>query len=342
MNTDLELYKKRRLEEIRKIIVELVLGNFEVQGSISELSDEYDAIITGLNALAEELLYKTTMLAASEKRIEEFCEVVISIASLDYTKKASVGDEGNEFDAVAAGLNVLSEELKYSQEQLIRKEKFETIGKLSGNIAHELRNPLGVIGNSLFYLDMTLKEKEGKVKKHLNIIKNQVAKSNQIIGELLDFVKIKKLFLIEVNINFIIKAVLDSFELPKNIILNTKLDAKIPKIQVDQEKISQVFHNIILNAVQAMPKGGTLEIHTQMQKYMIEVIFKDTGEGILKETLPKIFEPLFSTKVKGIGLGLSIVQEIVNNHNGMIEVESKVGEGSTFTIKLPTLRKEVI
>ncbi len=131
------------------------------------------------------------------------------------------------------------------------------------------------------------------------------------------------------------KETISTTEVPENIALETKLDEKLPRISVDADQIRRVIMNIASNAVGAMPEGGRLAIKTVVKKDFVEITFKDTGEGISKENLQKILEPLFTTKAKGIGLGLAIVKGIVEGHKGEIEVESEVGKGSTFTVKLP-------
>jgi len=115
-----------------------------------------------------------------------------------------------------------------------------------------------------------------------------------------------------------------------------QLDKALPNIVADPDQLSQVFGNIVLNAVQAMPEGGDLVIKSKLESpKLVAVSLKDTGKGISKENLRKLFEPLFITKAKGIGLGLTVTKTFVEAHGGTIEVESKVGKGSTFIIKLP-------
>ena len=178
------------------------------------------------------------------------------------------------------------------------------------------------------------------MKKHLNILQREILRVNEIISDLLDFTRIKQPFFKEVDINIFIKDILENFKFPENIILKKHLDAELPRIQIDSNQIQQAFQNIILNAIQAMPEGGKLEIKTLTSENTVEIVFKDTGVGIPRENLQKIFEPLFTTKATGIGLGLSIVKDIVESHKGMIYVESEVDVDTSFTVKLPILIKE--
>lgn len=241
----------------------------------------------------------------------------------------------DEIGKLAASFTQMKEDLKETQDKLIRSEKLAVVGQLASSVGHDLRNPLGVIGNSIYYLNMKLKGGDEKVKKHLNILQNEIMRSNQIITDLLDFSRMEQISLAESDVNSLIKKELKRTKLPENIALKTGMDENLPEILIDSDQIKRVFSNIVINAVQAMPKGGKLTINTKTQGEFMEISFIDTGEGIAKENIKKIFDPLFTTKTKGIGLGLAIVNNIVERHNGKIEVKSKVGEGTTFTIKLP-------
>jgi len=208
------------------------------------------------------------------------------------------------------------------------------LGQLSGSVAHELRNPLGVISNSIYYLNMKLKDKDEKVKKHLGLIKKEIERSDNMIIELLDFSKVKLLYITETNVNTLIKETIEEIKIPEHIDLEMDLDEKIPQLQLDPDKMQRVFQNMISNAIQAMPEKGKLHIKTSSNDDFTEIIFSDNGQGIIKENLKKIFEPLVTTKVMGIGLGLAIAKNIIDYHKGKIDVKSEVGKGTTFTIKL--------
>jgi signal transduction histidine kinase len=227
-----------------------------------------------------------------------------------------------------------TKELREAQEQLVRREKLAALGQIAGSIGHELRNPLGVIGNSAFYLKTKFKDEDEKVMKHLNILQREIRRSDAIISDLLDFSRVSLPSLEEIDVNSIVKDALANAETPENIALETWLNESLPGIHADPVQIQQVFQNIISNAFQAMPEGGRLEITTGTRHGFVETIFKDTGGGIPDENIQKIFEPLFTTKAKGIGLGLSIVKSIIDRHKGEIEVKSEAGKGTAFTVKL--------
>ncbi|MDA3814408.1 MAG: PAS domain S-box protein [Candidatus Cloacimonetes bacterium] len=232
-----------------------------------------------------------------------------------------------------------TEELEEVHEQLIRKERLAVLGQLSGGVAHELRNPLGVISNSIYYLNMKLKDKDEKVKKHLALLKREIKRSDNMIIELLDFSKVKLLYITETNVNTLIKETIEEIKIPEQIDLEMDLDEKIPQLQLDPDKMQLVFQNIISNALQSMPEKGKLHIKTSSNDDFTEISFSDNGSGITEENLKKMFEPLVTTKVTGIGLGLAIVKNIIDYHKGKIDVKSEVGKGTTFTIKLRNYEK---
>ncbi len=232
-------------------------------------------------------------------------------------------------------LKRVNKELKVSQEQLVRKNKLITIGKVAGSMAHELRNPLAAMETSAYYLSKVLTDASGKVKKHLDIIHSNIRISDNIISEIVDFSNTRKLFMENCDISKVIENALKDFTIPENIIIETRFNDSLPEIPIDIEQILRLFKNLISNSIQAMPDGGRLDIETNANGDYVEVKFMDTGVGIPEENLENIFEPLYTTKAKGMGLGLMIVQENINNHKGTVEVESEVGRHTIFTIKLP-------
>lgn len=227
-----------------------------------------------------------------------------------------------------------TKELRDAQEELIRKGKLAVLGQLAGIVGHELRNPLGVIGNSTYFLRMKLEGADDIVKKHLGIIDLNVERASMIIEELLGFSRARKLQHVPTNINTLLRDALTSLRIPGTIQVTCDLDETMPLALVDSERMRRVFINLITNAVQAMPEGGTLTLKT-FYNGDINIAVQDTGQGIPEEHVTRIFEPLFTTKARGIGLGLVIAKNIIENHNGTITVESEVGEGTLCMVKLP-------
>ncbi len=265
----------------------------------------------------------------------------ISAEKLDVEIDPRLIESKDETGELALSFIRMAEDLKDSQEKLIRSQRLAAIGQLASGVGHELRNPLGVIGNSVYYLNMKLKDADEKVSKHLNILKREIQRSNEIITDLLDFSRARPPSPKECNVNSIIKEALADIEVPKNIAVETQLAKNLTAILADPDQIRRVFLNISTNAVQAMPEGGRLQIHTAVKGDFLEIRFTDTGQGIPREKLKHIFEPLFTTRARGIGLGMSIVKSIVDGHKGRIKIESEVDKGTTFTVILPLIKGEV-
>jgi len=230
-----------------------------------------------------------------------------------------------------------SQEIK---DELDRNKKFIVLGKLAGGIGHELRNPLGAIKNAIYFLNMVLEKPEPEVKETLEILEREVISSEKIIYSLLSYAHPKSLVVRKVAINDIIRNVFSRSLIPRNVELIDKLGNSLPYVLADPDLLGQVFGNITLNAIQAMSKGGQLIVKSEVQNQdFLSISFNDSGEGISEENLKKLFTPLFTTKAKGIGLGLAICKTIIDKHRGIIEVQSELGRGTTFLIKLPINRK---
>jgi PAS domain S-box-containing protein len=232
-----------------------------------------------------------------------------------------------------------TQELREAQERLLRHERLAVLGQLAGGVGHELRTPLGAIKNAAYLLNMILEEPAPEVKETLEILHREVGSSERIISSLLDFARTWVPVRREVDINAVVRDVLSHIELPGHVEEIDQLDQGLPAIQADPDQLEQVFGNLILNAVQAMPDGGQLTVRTGQAaiggRPSAVVTISDTGSGIPAENLDKLFEPLFTTKAKGIGLGLALAKTLVEANGGSTEVESEVGKGSTFTIRLP-------
>jgi signal transduction histidine kinase len=253
----------------------------------------------------------------------------------------------NEIDSTLKSLEYYGKELeqkmielKESQEQLLKSERLASIGQLAASMAHEIRNPLGVIKNVSYYLKMNLPDTDEKVKKHLKILDGELATSNKIITDLLNFSSGKPPTLAKTDLSSVIENSVSRARIPENIEVKMRLSKKIHGLRADKEQLQRVFLNLITNAVQAMPDGGLLKINSLLEGESAVVYISDTGGGISKEDQSKIFEPLYTTKAKGIGLGLALTKQIVDMHDGAIQVESEVGTGTKFIVKLPLPKNE--
>jgi two-component system NtrC family sensor kinase len=236
-------------------------------------------------------------------------------------------------------------ELQQVQDQLIRAGKMAALGELAAGVAHEINNPLtGVLTFSSLMLKKV--DENHPWKKDLENIVQQTTRCRNIVRGLLDFARQRKPDKKEWDIHVLIDNTLTLVEKQapfQNIKIDKQFKTGIPMLFVDGDQIQQVFMNILLNAADAMTgNGGTLTIKTDLKNGIAEVSFTDTGCGISKEHLSKLFDPFFTTKQtgKGTGLGLAISYGIIQSHNGDIDVESEVGKGSTFRIKLPIERQD--
>ena len=160
--------------------------------------------------------------------------------------------------------------------------------------------------------------------------------SEKIIWSLLDFARPNPLSLWEVDVNGVVEEALSRVTVPENVQVVNQLSESLPAILADPDQLGQVFANIILNAIQAMPDGGQLTLESEIDgQEGVAISISDTGIGISRENLDKVFEPLFTTKARGIGLGLAVTNALVNRHGGTIEIRSAIDKGSTFMLKLP-------
>jgi len=228
-----------------------------------------------------------------------------------------------------------TKELKEAQEQLLKAERLAAIGEIAAMVGHDMRNPLAGIAGATYYLKMRLGSKmDEKTGEMLELIEKDIEHLNNIITDLLEYSREIRLELTETAPKSIMKEASSMVEIPKNIQVSDLIQSE-PKIEVDVEKMKRVFVNIIKNAIEAMPEGGKLTIKSKESDGNLEIVFTDTGVGMSKETLEKLWTPLFTTKAKGMGLGLAICKRIVEAHGGKIFVESTVGKGSTFTVTIP-------
>ncbi|MCK5545556.1 MAG: HAMP domain-containing protein [Desulfobulbaceae bacterium] len=225
-------------------------------------------------------------------------------------------------------------ELKEAHEALVRKEKLAVLGQLSSGVGHELRNPLGVIKNGCYFLNMKMKTIEDEaVKDNIKIMNREINTANKIITDLLDFARIKEPVRLSTDINQLITETLSKSLIPENIIVSQDFAEDIGPVSVDPVHVGQIFLNLIENGVHAMEQGGSLTISTRVTKGATEVVFIDNGCGIPEDNLEKIFEPLFTTKVKGIGLGLAVSKSLAQVNGATILVESEEGKGSRFVVR---------
>jgi len=274
----------------------------------------------------------------------------------------------DELSELSQAFNQMAVDLKEARERMIREaetrlelerslrqsEKLATIGQLASGLAHEIGTPLNIIGGRVELTKRRLEDKE-EAQKNLDIISNQTTRITKIIQELLGFVRKKKTGEVPVSVGAILETTLEFVDhqiRKQQVTVLKEVEENLPLVTGDPDQVQQVFLNLILNAIQSMPNGGTLRVSVSskftskkgldddQRKHYVLVSIADTGTGMEKEVIQNIFNPFFTTKDKGTGLGLTISQGIIQDHEGWIDVESEIGKGSTFKVYLPASRKD--
>ena len=236
--------------------------------------------------------------------------------------------------------------LRQTQEQLLQSEKLAAMGRLTSQIAHELNNPLYGIMNTLELLKTEISP-QSKRRKVLEMALSETVRLSELLRKMLSFSKPDEEEKQAVDVNTVLDEILLLHEkqLQENDIkIKTDFALTLPKITASKNQLRQVFLNLVANARDAMPKGGTLSVKTSADPENIAIELTDTGVGIKEEYLKKIFDSFFTTKdsIKGVGLGLSVCYGFIKDHGGDILVQSKLGEGTTFTITFPILQESAV
>jgi signal transduction histidine kinase len=240
-----------------------------------------------------------------------------------------------------ARLRAALHELRDTQEQLVQAERLAAVGRLAASVAHELRSPLTHMRNGLYNLDRLLSGgptcSADIVRRHLTKFDAEIDRQSKIINDLLFFSRNRPRRLVAVDLNALLDETLMRVRMPESIHVRRDLDPGLEPIRADADQVEQVFVNLITNSVQSMREGGTVAVVTRLdasrQDAVVSII--DTGVGISEENRKRLFQPFFTTKDHGVGLGLSVTKSIVDGHRGSIDVDSVEGRGTTFTVRLP-------
>lgn len=346
----LSLYMIKRLKAISTATTLMAKGNIKQKLEITG-NDELSQVASNFNYMANELgsLYEDLEKKVKDRTYElneaneELHRVKSDLEGKVIERTKDLENNINELNRsqlamlyMIEDMNETSRQLKAAQQELIRKERLAILGEFSGNISHELRNPLGVIDSSIYYLQMRLDEKDEKVRQHLDRIGQSVRTATSIIENLLNLTRLNKPILKKHAIRILVSDCLDDCQIPDTVKIVKSFPDKELFIMAEKDQIRMAIDNLVKNAVSAMNGNGTLKIIIhRTENGEVEISFSDTGDGISPDHIEQIFLPLFTTKAKGIGLGLSITKMIVENHGGRIYVDSKPEMGAKFSIQLP-------
>ncbi len=356
---ELDYVKQKSLET--KVVEITKLQNYtrNIVDSINSgvLSTDSNFIITSENKEAERILGVKDLEGANiisifkdENVIDIFNQVKLQKQHFtDIKTEIMVGDEGKYLSLTISplvnivnkvqGLVIIIQDKsreKYLEAQAVRADRLLAIEELASGIAHEIRNPMGIIKT----ISQTLKEEkedDDDLIEGLDIIINEIDRANKVIDGLLNFSRPLENEMKEISLNKILKEVVlitDKYSNKQDVDIELHIKEDVYVI-ADKEKLKQVFINIILNSVQSMINGGVLYIRTEAIDNGVNISFLDTGIGIKKEHLEKIFNPFFTTKEKGVGLGLSLSHRIIQDHNGYMTIESIESKGTQIDIYLP-------
>ncbi|HKP02892.1 MAG TPA: ATP-binding protein [Chthoniobacterales bacterium] len=262
---------------------------------------------------------------------------------------AGVDDPGHKAEPVGHAI-ILRDitESRRSTEKTIESERFNALTLLAAGVAHEIGNPLNSLHIHLQLMERKVRKLDGKVKEELEeaiaISRAEITRLDSIVTQFLQAIRPSKPALHPENVNSIVDEALRFFGpeiADRDIVVEPELRPDLPLIELDRDQMKQAFYNVIKNSFEAMKRRGILRIRTDLDATHVNISFTDTGGGMSAESLSRVFEPYFTTKSTGSGLGLLIVRRIVREHGGEMAIESNEGKGLTLTIRLPYLDKRV-
>jgi len=324
----------------------------DLAGNIIECTEQ--SVIMHGSTSREQLIGKNAFQFIAEKDRQQAIESMKSTFEQGLIRNAEyslVANDGREYP-VELSASVLREasgqpvgfvavikdisERKQMEQKLLKAERLAAIGEVAAMVGHDLRNPLTGIAGAAYYLKTKLGPvMDKKSIEMVELIEKDIEYSNKILTDLLDYSRTIRLDLTESTPKAIVEEALVRADVPENVHVINKARSK-PGVNVDIEALVRAFVNVIRNAIDAMPNGGTLTISSTQSGVDLEIAFKDSGIGMSEDVLKRLWTPFFTTKAKGMGLGLSICRRIIEAHNGRISVRSAEGKGTTFTVTLPT------
>jgi signal transduction histidine kinase len=266
----------------------------------------------------------------------ELVEGVRQVERGRFDQKVTVRSK-DEFGELADSFNAMVDTLRETREELVRKERLAMLGEVAGGVGHELRNPLGVMSNAVYFLQTMLEGADTSVKEYLGIIRAEIARSERIVASLMDAVRTRPPELVAFGLAEVVDLAIRKSTIPSSVTVTLDIPETLPAVRADAIQMQQVFGNLVSNAIDAMPDGGALEIRARddVQAKAIVISVRDTGSGITPENMARLFQPLFTTKARGIGLGLVVAKNLIEANGGTVKVESKEGKETLVTVTLP-------
>jgi len=301
------------IQALREAAVNIAEGNFDFQPDLIIPNDEIGELAHTFLEMSESLKIKTSEIIAAKEQLEK----------LNRTLENRV--------------EARTRELKSAQEELIKKERLAAMGQMASVVSHEIRNPLAVINNSIYFIKTKLGANiDPKIAKHISIIESEIRQANGIIDEILSFARTRELKPKPTVLNSYLEDLLSTYPFPPHITLEKQFTSKNIVVNIDQDEMNQVIRNLIKNAIEVMPEKGKIIVRTDLTpEKMAKIEVEDSGPGIPKDVLEKLFTPFFTTKARGTGLGLAVVKKVIERHKGKVEIVSEVGKGTCFKLYIP-------
>ncbi|MDD5655860.1 MAG: ATP-binding protein [Elusimicrobia bacterium] len=304
---------------LREAAARLGRGQFEDLPEMMTTNDEIGDLAQTFLAMSESLKEKTGELIGAKQELEKFTK---------FLEKR---------------VEARTRELKAAQDELIKKERLAAIGQMASVVGHEIRNPLAVINNSIYFIKTKLggspAAPDAKIEKHIKIIESEIRQANGIINEILTYSRTRELKPERVLLNNWLEELLSVYPFPPHISLEKRFDPVNPAVDIDTTEMQQAIRNLMNNGIEVMPGQGAVSIQTRVSgdRRSATILVGDSGPGIPPEVLDKIFAPFFTTKARGTGLGLAVVRKVMDRHGGSVDVESAPGRGTVFKLTLPVV-----
>ncbi|MDD4928640.1 MAG: ATP-binding protein [Gallionella sp.] len=315
----------RSVNHLKTSMTQVALGNLEFHIEMTG-QDEFAQLARHFNEMISKLAEVTVARKVLSAEIVGRKQAEEKILTLNQELENKVAER--------------TKQLMTAQESLVRREKLAVLGQVAGSVGHELRNPLSVMSNAVYFLQTVLTDADDTTREYLNIIKNEITNSERIVSDLLDSVRTKPPQPEAVGLREIIQMTLGKLTIPDAVSVKLDIPETLSDLRVDPLQIHQVLRNLISNGIEAMPEGGTLQISAIENKPggTVTLSVQDTGVGMTAEQLGHLFQPLFTTKARGIGLGLVVVKNLTEANGGKIAVQSETGRGTQFIVTLPAAR----